>query len=228
MENTKAKVLFWDIESSDLSADIGHIISIGYKWGHEAKVHVMSLLDYPGKVANDDSKLIAAFLKVYDEADLVVHHFGEFFDLPFLRTRMLIHGMKPLPDTAQVDTWRIAKKRFKFGSNRLQRILEVLRCPYDKSPVKLSVWGAARVGDPKAIKYVIEHNRLDVLVLEWVYKRLAPSWQHHPALHISENGECTYCGGKTVSKGRRLCVTHWYQRRFCTKCGKYLRGRKLT
>src|SRR3990167_1018040 len=41
-----------------------------------------------------------------------------------------------------------------------------------KSPVDISVWQKARWGDKNALGYVLEHNELDVHVLEEVYNKL--------------------------------------------------------
>lgn len=222
------KVLFLDIEATDLEADIGNVLSIGYKWAHEEKTHVLSILDYPGKKINDDSRLLAKFRPVFEEADIVVHHFGDFYDIPFLQTRMLVHGMQPLPKVATVDTWRIAKKRLKFGSNRLARILEVLGCPYEKSPVKLSLWADARCGNKKAMKYVIEHNRLDVLVLEWVFNKTKAVWDQMPRVYVAQSERtCPTCGKEAGhSKGLRAASKHQYRRMVCTACGFNWKGGK--
>jgi uncharacterized protein YprB with RNaseH-like and TPR domain len=223
------KILIWDIETSDLDADIGHIISIGYMWFGEKTPKLLSIIDYPGKTLVDDSRLIEEFSKVYEQADVTVAHFGQFFDLAFVQTKRLIHGMGPLPKVPMVDTWRIAKKRLKFRSNRLERILEVLGCPYSKSPVKLSVWALARCGDKNAIKYVVEHNRLDVLVLAWVYEKLRPFWEHHPALHTSSPDRiCSICGSNKVkSKGRYTTSKHTFQLLRCFGCGHSWKGAKI-
>lgn len=223
------RILFLDIEATDLSADIGNLLSIGYKFSDEKKAHVMDISQHPGKKLNDDSALLEAFRPIYEQADLIVHHFGDYYDVPFLQTRCIINGLRPLPTVTTVDTWRIARKKMKFGSNRLQRILEVLGCPYDKTPVKLSVWADARVGDRKALKYIVKHNYYDVLVLEWVYYKIRALWPSHPVLVPEAKAEnrCPLDGAPTKSKGRRLCGVHVYQRRVCGRCGHTFKGRKL-
>lgn len=225
----KPKILILDIEATDLAADIGNLLSIGYKWLGEKKAHIMSIADYPGKKLNDDSRLIEAFRPILEEADLVIHHFGDFYDYPFLRTRALIHNLSPLAEVKTVDTWKIAKKKLKFGSNRLERILEVLGCPYKKTPVQLSIWADARVGDRKALKYIIDHNYWDVMVEEWVYVRMAPVWSQHPTMVIDKNKvNCPHCGNeKSRSLGRDYCQTKIYQRRQCLSCGKTYRAKEI-
>lgn len=223
------KILFFDIEASDLKADIGHIICIGYKWNFEDKAKIISLLSHPGKKINDDSAVLREFEKVFNQADLVVYHFGDFYDLPFIQTRRLIHGMKPLPNVASIDTWRICKKKLKFGSNRLDRVLDALKCPYHKTPLKLSHWAAAWTGDKKAIRYIIEHCVNDVLVLEWVYNKIRPVWKGHPRMFdLVDKSACPTCGSKqTESKGWQYCASKKYARRRCCQCGASWKGKEV-
>lgn len=217
------KVLFLDIECSDLSADIGNIICIGYKWAHESKVHTLSTLEFPGKHPNDDSGVLKAFEPVFNAADLVVHHFGDFYDVPFIQTRRLIHGMKPLANVKSVDTWRICKKKLKFGSNRLERVLQTLGCPYRKTPLDITVWAKARWGHLPSIKYILKHCVNDVLVLEWVYNKIRPVWPTHPRLYGLD--KCPTCGStKSRSRGRRIAESNMYQRRICLSCGATWKG----
>lgn len=223
------RVLFLDIEASDLQADIGHILCIGYKWAHEKKPHVISLLDYPGAKLNDDSKLLAAFEPIYNEADVVVYHFGEYYDLPFIQTRRLIHNMKRLPTCSSVDTWRIARNTMKFGSNRLERLLQVLKCPFKKTSVDLAIWSDARVGIASAFKYIVDHCRLDILVLEWVYNKIKTMSPVHPAMYLSkEEKVCKLCGESAVRRhGVRATQTGRYYRLLCEECGANYKGRKI-
>lgn len=223
----KLRIMFLDIECTDLNADIGHIVCIDYKFNDENKVHHLGLLDYPGKDLNDDSKLLKAFEPAYEQADLIVHQFGDFYDLPFIRTRRLIHGMLPMPEVKTVDTWRIAKKKLKFGSNRLERFIDALDCPYKKTPISLKLWQDARIGKPAAFKYIHEHCKNDVLSLEWVYNKFAALWPAHPVL-VTDPTKCRLCGSsKNKSNGRRLSENHIYQRRQCLSCGHTWRGQKI-
>ena len=221
-------ILFLDIEATDLNADIGNVLCIGYKWAHEKSVHVMSIADYPGKQINDDINLLEAFEPVFSKADLVIHHFGDYYDIPFLQTRRLIKGLNPMPSVSTVDTWRIAKKRLKFGSNRLERILDVLGCPYKKTPLKLSIWASARVGIRGPLKYIIKHCKNDVLVLEWVYNRIKAIWDQHPNIQRTSLGRiCSICGGHGQSRGLRATLGGQYQRLVCLKCGHSWKGPKV-
>lgn len=223
------KVLFLDIEASNLSASVGYVLSIGYKWAHEKKAKVLDLSTHPGSKTTDDRNLLKAFEPIFNEADIVVHHFGQYYDVPFLQTRRLIHGMKPLPVVQQVDTWRIAKKRLKFHSNRLDAILKALHCPYEKTAIDFNLWIDASAGDRKALKYISHHCKMDVLVLEWVYNHIKAVWDQHPTGILSNRTNmCKVCKkGNMISNGIRPTQSKIYRRLSCNKCGFTEKGKVI-
>lgn len=214
-------ILYLDIEASNLSASMGYCLAIGYKWAHEKKAHVMTLAQYPGRKTTDDKELLKAFGPIYEKADIVVHHFGDYYDIPFLQTRRLIHGLKPLPVVSTVDTWRIAKKRLKFHSNRLDAILKALGCPYQKTALDGNIWIDASAGDRKALKYVADHCYWDVMVLEWVHRYIRGVWDQHPISNYRSNdNDCRQCKkGKMISNGIRPTQKRVYRRLSCSNCG---------
>jgi|SRR5579863_3662151 len=219
----KPRVLLYDIEASNLSASMGYCLAIGYKWLDERKVTVLSLADYPGSKATDDSRLIEAFRVIHDSADMVIFHFGEYYDQPFLNTRLIIHGKKPLAKVAIVDTWRIARKRMKFHSNRLDAIARSLGCPYQKTTLDGDKWIDASAGDRQALKYIVHHCKMDVLVLEWIYNKIKCMWDQHPAIYGRDN--CQSCGGsKMRSLGVRVTIKNTYRRLICERCGLAQKG----
>lgn len=222
------KILFLDIEASNLSASMGYVLAIGYKWAHEKTAKVMSLSDYPGKKSTDDKNLLVAFERVYEQADIVVHHFGDFYDIPFLQTRRIIHGLLPMSKITSVDTWRIAKKRLRFHSNRLNAILRALGCPYSKTELDGNIWIDASAGDRRALNYVVKHCYYDVLVLEWVYNHIRGVWDQHPLVHQSKDDVCRICKtAKPYSLGLRPSGKYVYRRRQCRKCGFSWKGERV-
>ena len=134
--------------------------------------------------------------------------------------------MKPLAKVALVDTWRIAKKRLKFHSNRLDAIAKSLGCPYSKTALDGNKWIDASAGDKKALKYIVHHCKMDVLVLEWCYNRTKCMWDQHPAIYGRKN--CQACGGlRFKSIGVRVTLKNTYRRLLCTKCGLAQKGEVL-
>lgn len=226
------KVLFLDIEATNLSASMGYLLCVGLKWAHERKPRVFRVDEtYEWKKdKTDDTGLLNAIEPYILEADVVVHHFGDIYDLPFIQTRRLMKGFGPLPDVATVDTWRIARKKLKFHSNRLDAIINSLGCPFQKTPVLWDGWMKAMAGDTKAINYVVEHCRQDILSLEWVYNKLKAFWPHHPTMiSWEEKGRlCPLCAKQSgVKRGTRRCASRIFARINCKNCGRWWKGEEI-
>lgn len=65
------------------------IICICYKWEGDKKVHSLTWDKH-----QSDKKLLQDFIKVANTADELVGHNGDKFDLPWVRTRCLYHGVE--------------------------------------------------------------------------------------------------------------------------------------
>ncbi len=229
----EAKILFCDIEATNLDANFGYILCIGYKWAHEKKAKVISITDFSNhkKDCTSDVEVLKAFRPIYEAADIVVWHYGERFDLPYIQTRMLMNGMKVMPEASSVDTWKIAKYKLKLNSNRLDTVLKALECKYHKSPVDGKMWIRATAGDPKAIKYVVDHCYYDIMVLEEVYNKIKGLCPTHPKTTRVEDEIdriCGVCGKQMQKAGIRRCVTKCYIRLYCHGCGHWQKGALIT
>jgi DNA polymerase elongation subunit (family B) len=132
----KAKILFIDIENTpslgyvwgkwdqnviDFTAD-WHLLSFSWQWAATKTVHVLGLVDFPAHYrANpeNDYHLVEKLWHLLDEADIVIGHNVDRFDIRKINTRFLAHGMPPPSPYRTVDTLKIAKKYFRFDSNKL-------------------------------------------------------------------------------------------------------------
>ena len=63
-----------------------------------------------------------------DSADIVIAHNANKFDLPTINARAVEHGIKPPSPYKVVDTLSVAKKHFRFTSNKLEFIADALGC----------------------------------------------------------------------------------------------------
>lgn len=75
------------------------IICISYKWQDEEEVHTLTW-----NKRKCDKKMIEKFVKVMNRADEIVGHNGDRFDVPWIRTRALYHGIKSVPRWRTLDT----------------------------------------------------------------------------------------------------------------------------
>ena len=225
------RLLCWDIESSDLTADFGKIFCICYKWLGEPKVHTISVFDYnklqkgggwKGGILSD-MEVVRDFAKVMNTAELQVTWYGKRFDYPMLQTRLLKYGLKPCANVAHIDGYDIARHRIRLKSNRLQRLCDFLGLE-DKTALKPQVWVDAITGHIPSLKYIIRHCKQDVKVLEDVYKKIRHLSVNLPSLSPKPN--CGTCGAENSlqKRGFRVTMTRKYQAYSCVKCGNWSQG----
>ena len=227
------KLLAYDIEASNLNADFGIVLCVGFKWvGAPARTtQVLNILDYPGKnLIEKEKHLLVAVSEAFNTAEAVLGHFSTYYDLPFLNTRLLYHRLPVLPpQVAQVDTWKVARYRLKLRNNRLKTISEFLGTREEKNAIKPEQWILALGGHRPSMAYIVEHCRLDVIVLEEAYHRLLPLVTDHP------NGRSDRLGGHTCPncrstnaqcRGVHLTRTRRYQRYQCQDCGAWSKAPK--
>jgi len=224
------RVLFFDIESTNLNATFGTILCIGYKWLGNPRVRVPTILDYSKHNFLDDKGLVKAFAEVYNSADYSCGHYAQRFDVPMIQSKLIKYGLPPLAPVPLIDTWRVARDNFKLHSNRLATIQEFLGCTHSKTGINFDDWLQAAHGSKRALRQVVEHCRLDVLVLEEVFLKLRPLMKNEPARHLFTNtdGEaCVSCGSKRVqSRGYQVTRTRKFQRFQCQDCGRWQRKNK--
>lgn len=230
--------LFWDIETSPnvvlafragYDVTINHdsiveerkVICIGYKWEGERKVTVLRW-----DKNQCDKSMLTKFIAVANEADELVAHFGDRFDMPWFRTRCLLHGLEPLPAYKTIDTKAWASKYFYFNSNKLDYLSTVLGHG-GKLHTEFSLWKNILMKNcQKSLDYMCRYCGVDVLKLEKVYHDL--KFCVRPKTHAGvaaglANWTCPRDGSKNI-KHSKLRVNsngskvHQMQ---CQDCGGY-------
>ncbi len=237
---TKPRILFWDIETSHnlvavfrlFGEDyIGHdnllqeryIICGAWRWDGEKKVHGVSVLDDPKRFKadpHDDKHVVQTLHDVLMQADIVVAHNGDKYDTKFYAARALYHGVDALPPIASVDTLKVAKSRFLFNNNRLDYLGQFLGLGR-KKPTPRGLWLDVLRGDAKAIRVMLSYNKQDVVLLEAVYRKLAP----YTKVPVVRETGCPRCGSKDVqARGVSRTIARTYPRFQCQACGGWFRG----
>lgn len=215
-----AKILAFDLESTHLKADFGTLLCVGYRWLHEKKVHCLAITDYDSfkNNATDDRKLLVDFIKVLDEADIIVTYYGKCFDWPYLQAKSLEYGMGPLPTIPHVDLYFTVKSNMCISRKSLANVSEYLCLDAKKTPVLGRVWKRAMTGHHGSIKYIVRHCIADIELLVELYEKLRPLVRSHPK--INGNGPCRFCGSEKLQKrGKLLSVLKGARERVqCQSC----------
>jgi len=174
----------------------------------------------------DDYQLLSDLHHLLDEADFVVAHNGDRFDIPKINARMLLNGMSPPSPYKSIDTLKVAKRTFKFTSNKLAYLTDALCSNKKLSHSKFSgwkLWNECMAGNEEAWEEMYEYNCMDVISLEELYLVLRPWMPSHPTLASYDDDEsrrCPKCDSEDLTK-RGFYHTNKgkFQRFHCNSCG---------
>lgn len=238
MKKPALKRLFLDLETSPLTVytwrigykiQLSHeniirersIICAGYKWEHEKAAKSIEW-----DMSMNDRPILEELLPIVNEADEIVMHNGDRFDLPWIKTRCIFHGLPMYPDYKTIDTLAWAKRNFLFNSNRLDYISKFLGAE-GKLKTEYALW--KRIygqNDRNALAYMAKYCRRDVIELEKVYQKLAA--YVNPKSHVGvmakhDNWTCPHCGSEKVhANGTRVTAAGTVRHRMiCDKCKRY-------
>ena len=237
---TDNAIKLWDIESTNLNANFGYILSIAVKDLGSKKVRCYAVDDYPlyKKDPTSDKALLEEATQDLASAGAWVTWYGAGFDVPFVNTRLLAHGMAPMPPIPHIDGWKIARYKMKLHSNRLASVSSFLNIQ-EKTPLNGPIWIKASAGDKKALQYIKEHNVQDVIVLEEAFNRIKPLITNGPNLSLLNRFErsttklggphvqlCPVCSSSSLQKrGLSITTTGRRQRYQCSDCGGWSSGK---
>jgi hypothetical protein len=149
-----------------------------------------------------------------------VAHYGDSFDQKKARARFAAHGFDPPAPAVTVDTQKVAKKYFRFTSNKLGDLGEYLGLGSKAKHAGFDMWLGCMNGDPKAWREMIKYNKQDVVLLEKVYNKLKPWMDNHPNLSMLQSYRgCPSCGSiVTRKKGVRATHRMLKQQWQCKEC----------
>ena len=243
---SKPKILVWDLETGFNQAAIfslfnkylpissilseRYIICGSFKELNTGEVFAVSILDDPERFEadpTDDTYVTKKIHEILSEADAVIAHYGDNFDTKFFNTRALYYGLEPSKTLQQIDTYKIAKSKFFFNSNKLDYIGKFLG-EGEKIKTSEQLWLDCLAGKKSAIKEMIRYNKQDVLLLERVYNKLAPWAPVKLNYNTYSKVPCfPLCGHEELLKrGMVHLKVLSYQGYACKKCGHRFRGGK--
>lgn len=193
-----------------------HIICAAWKWLGEDKVH--SAVTYNENDKNVVKKLREAIL----QADEIVYHNGHKFDYKKLNTRIILNDLPPITKPREVDTLVQARKHFAFTSNKLDFLAKVL-LGKGKLRTDMDLWLRALRKDKEAIDYMLEYNKMDVILLEEVYLKLKPHIDVGMNKNmITQTNVCAHCGSGSIKRTKWMyTLSTKYKKYQCGDCGAW-------
>jgi DNA polymerase elongation subunit (family B) len=206
-----------------------YMLGFAYKVLGEKRVHSWMLPDFPGydRAKTDDRKLCAKLWEVLDDADVVIAHNGDAFDMPKSNARFLAHGMTPPSSYKTVDTKKVAKRHFRLNSNKLDDIGNYLGVGRKLKHDGFETWTGCMAGDRKAWALMRKYNVQDIALLESIYLKLRPWMTNHPNMSVFEGrNSCPACKSTNIqSRGFTITKTGRTRRWQCQDCGYWSLGK---
>lgn len=243
------KVLIFDLECTpELSYHYGrykvnipeafnvrpsYLLSFSAKWLGQDEIITIGLPYYEGYDPNNhcDKKLCEDLFALLSQADILVAHNVVNFDWKVAQTRFLLNGLGIVPPTKLVDTLEIAKRNFRFPTNKLETLAKHLGVGEKMQNSGASLWVDCIAGDEEAWSEMLEYNTIDVDVLERVYLKLRPYDKKHPnvSMYFDDRKEqrCVCCGSThlTLTDKKSFTGLSEFEVYQCGDCGKHSRKR---
>ncbi len=180
-EIDQEKIGFLDIEASNLKANFGILLSYCIKIRGKDEILSGCItekdLRSPGIL---DKRIVAGCIGDMRKFDRLVGHYSAKFDVPFLRTRALMHGIDfpAYGEIKHTDTYYMARRLLCLNSNRQGVVGEALLGEDIKTRIDPKHWILALQGNKEALDYILDHNKRDVCQLEGNYEKMVPFTQN--------------------------------------------------
>jgi hypothetical protein len=233
VETAPIRAFVWQLWKQDISlpqliSDF-YILTWSAKW-LEGKTIFSERLTGTEAVYEDDERIIRKLWAVIDDADIIIAHNGDNFDLMKINTRFVIHKLPPPSSYKTIDTLKVAKNIFGFSSNKLQHLANSFGIE-GKYDTDFELWIKCLEGDEKSLKYMQSYNQHDIEILEQVYLRLRPYIKGHANINLysEEEYSCPHCGSTQLKpEVNKFFYTQAvkYQLYRCQDCGAISRAKQ--
>lgn len=166
-----------------------YMVSWAAKWLGEDQVFSDVLTSREAKQGND-KRILKGLWKLLDEADIVIGHNSDKFDLKRVNTRFILNGYKLPRPSKSIDTLKLARKMFSFSSNKLDYLCKLFGLDGKTEHEGYDLWLNCLKGDKKSLETMVNYNRNDVVILEDLYNILKEGIQKPIKLpkHGSKSG----------------------------------------
>lgn len=212
-----------------------HLLCFAYRWYGEDDIHVVSQRQFARSYKRnrkDDRQVVQKLWDLFDEADIIVAHNGDRFDITKVQGRFAVHGMQKPSPFYTVDTKKVAARQWRLHSNSLNDLGKQLGLGVKLQHTGFSLWLGCMAGEDDSWQLMEDYNRQDVeLLTELYHMMLTNGWiyNHPPVNSISGNQHaCPTCGetdgSQFVRRGYKTTGAYTYVQYRCSTCGHYHRS----
>lgn len=201
-----------------------------WKWDHEINKYNIKITDDKKRFKKNfrDDYIVAKKLhELMSEADVIVAHNGDAFDIKHANTMFINHGLGPIPEKKSLDTLKAARKYFAFAGNDLDSLSKRFG---GKGKNQKPDWYLMTDGNAKQIALAARYCMNDVAELDRVFQNIKPYMRNlvKPRTKISNHygvEVCDACGSKRL-QNHGMCGAFGKRkpRIDCGECGHVMHG----
>jgi hypothetical protein len=181
----------------------------------------------------DDYYLVSGLCDLLSEADIVIGHNLNKFDVPKIMARVDHYNLDHPTPYRKIDTLTTARGGAKHTFNRLDYL--AWKFGYEgKIETNFSLWMRCVHGEAAAFDEMLEYNKQDVIVLYHVYLRLRKSIKNPPNQSVmsgSGAGHCPSCNAEAKARavwdGWKVTGSNRFPVTRCHECGAQSRSLRV-
>ncbi len=239
------KILFLDIETApsagfyfgkryEINISQDQVISESFILTYSAKYLgnenvVYGALNYEEVKEEDDYRIVKELYDLLNRTDIVVAHNGKAFDVKVINTRLVYHGFNPPAPYKVIDTLLLARRAFKFPSNKLDSLCRYMGLPAKSEHEGFNMWKGYLHGDQECMEKMLMYNINDTIILEQLYMKLRAWDTQHPNLNVYDRNfdVCPCCGSESFVLLDKKSYTNMsaFTTLRCQDCGKVFKNR---
>lgn len=233
------KLLYFDIETAPIVAytwgahkqyiNPSNIIEDWFVMAWAAKwVCTSSMFSYVVNVKEvkncDDSRIIKPLWDLFNQADIIIGHNSDRFDIKRMNWRWAMHNYTPPRPYKTVDTLKAARSVWGATSNKLDYLTKNLGLN-GKMETQSGLFWKCKEGDAQALRELRKYNEIDVLEGESLYLKVRPWMKNHPNMGLyyeTDTSRCKNCGSTDLDYDRLMPVVtaaNVYVCWTCINCG---------
>jgi transposase-like protein len=170
-----------------------YILSWSAKWLFDKNVQGQ-VVTPEESLERNDKRIVKSIWNLLDQADIIIGHNVERFDLRKLNWRFISLELSPPTPYKIVDTLKVARKEF-FAPSYKQDFLTKYFKLQNKLDTEFQLWKECENGNIESLNKMLDYNKHDVIGLEQLYLKLRPYIKNHPNLGVLlDEDVCPNCG----------------------------------
>lgn len=211
------KIMVYDIETSRATAKVfwtgkqyvGYkqiieepsIITIAWKWLGQDDVHYLTW-----DKNHSDEKMVRAFVKEYNKANMVIGYNNDNFDNRWLNARAMKYDIEINTMVRSLDLYKQEKRLFRLLSYSMDYSSLYAKVERKQSNEGMLMWDMIEMGTKEEQKEymqkMLDYNIGDIITTEELYLRLIPYLKHQIHVGVFEGGKkwsCPMTGSEDVT-----------------------------